>query len=137
MKFRYLIPWLLLSFWVFAEESLIQPKIQDGISFISGGVGGDERDAMRAISKDFNLNLLFSMAGSGEYLSDVTVLIKDVAGNHLLQTLADGPMFFARLKPGRYDLSVEQNGHSIEKIIKIDEKHTTTLSITWAPNPDQ
>ncbi len=131
MKFRYLLPWLMLSFWVFAEESLLQPKTQGEVSFVSGGVGGDERDVMHAIRKDYNLSLLFSLAGSGEYLSDVKVCIKDTAGNNLLETVADGPMFFAKLKPGRYDVSVEQNGHSIEKAINIDAKQRTSLSITW------
>ncbi len=131
MKFRYLLPWLMLSFLVFAEETALKPQTQGDISFISGGVGGDERDAMRAISKDYNLNLLFSLEVSGEYLRDVQVRIKDTSGKRLLETVADGPMFFAGLKPGRYDLSVEQNGHSIEKSIVIDAQYRTTLSMTW------
>jgi hypothetical protein len=131
MKFRYFLPWLMLSFLVFAEETLLVTQTQGDISFISGGVGGDERDAMQAISKNYNLNLLFSLDGSGEYLSDVQVRIKDTAGNSLLDTVADGPMFFAKLKPGRYDLNVEQSGHSIEKTIVIDGKQRARLSLSW------
>ena len=131
MKFRYFLPWLMLSFLVFAEETLLVTQTQGDISFISGGVGGDERDAMQAISKNYNLNLLFSLDGSGEYLSDVQVRIKDTAGNSLLDTVADGPMFFAKLKPGRYDLNVEQSGHSIEKTIVIDGKQRSRLSLSW------
>jgi hypothetical protein len=121
----------MLSFLVFAEETLLVTQTQGDISFISGGVGGDERDAMQAISKNYNLNLLFSLDGSGEYLSDVQVRIKDTAGNSLLDTVADGPMFFAKLKPGRYDLNVEQSGHSIEKTIVIDGKQRARLSLSW------
>jgi hypothetical protein len=131
MKFRYFLPWLMLSFLVFAEETMLVTQTQGDISFISGGVGGDERDAMQAISKNYNLNLLFSLDGSGEYLSDVQVRIKDTAGNSLLDTVADGPMFFAKLKPGRYDLNVEQSGHSIEKTIVIDGKQRARLSLSW------
>jgi hypothetical protein len=75
--------------------------------------------------------LLFSLEDSGEYLSDIKVRIKDTAGNSLLETVADGPMFFAKLKPGHYDLNVEQNGHSIEKSIVIDGRHRTRLSLSW------
>ncbi len=131
MKFRYFLPWLMLSFLVFAEETTLVTQTQGDINFISGGVGGDERDEMRAISKDYNLNLLFSLEDSGEYLSDIKVRIKDTAGNSLLETVADGPMFFAKLKPGHYDLNVEQNGHSIEKSIVIDGRHRTRLSLSW------
>jgi hypothetical protein len=49
----------------------------------------------------------------------------------LLDTVADGPMFFAKLKPGRYDLNVEQSGHSIEKTIVIDGKQRARLSLSW------
>lgn len=131
MKFRYFLPWLMLSFLVFAEETSLKPQTQGEVSFVSGGVGGDERDAMRAMRKDYNLSLLFSLEGSGEYLSDVRVSINDARGKNLLETVADGPMFFAKLDPGRYVIKVEQNGHAIKKNISIDDEQSVFLSFNW------
>jgi len=102
MKIKFIIPWAMLSFLVFAEDPLIKLQNQGEISFVSGGVGGDEWDEMYAIRSDYNLTLLFSEAGSGKYLSNVKVSIKDASNINLLETVADGPMFYAKLKPGRY-----------------------------------
>lgn len=131
MKFRYFLPWLMLSFLVFAEETSLKPQTQGEVSFVSGGVGGDERDAMRAMRKDYNLSLLFSLEGSGEYLSDVRVSINDARGKNLLETVADGPMFFAKLDPGRYVIKVQQNGQAIKKNISIDDEQSVFLSFNW------
>jgi len=131
MKFRFIAPWAMLSFLVFAEEPALQQQTQGEVSFVSGGVGGDERDAMRAVRSDYNLHLLFSVAGTGEYLSDVKICIKDAGGNNLLETVADGPMFFARLKPGRYIVSVDRDGQIVDKSANIDGKQQASLSFTW------
>lgn len=131
MKIKYMLPWAMLSFWAFAEEPSLQPKTQGEVSFVSGGVGGDERDAMRNMRQDYNLNLLFSEAGSGSYLSDVKISIHDANGNSLLDTLANGPLFYAKLKPGRYILSVDHNGHTINKTTNVGQQQRTALSFIW------
>ncbi|WP_157200523.1 carboxypeptidase regulatory-like domain-containing protein [Methylomonas lenta] len=131
MKIRFIIPWAMLSFLVFAKDPLIKLQTQGEISFVSGGVGGDERDAMHAIRSDYNLNLLFSEAGSGEYLSDIKVCIKDAGGNNLLETIADGPMFYTKLKPGRYTVSVDLDGNTIDKTVNVGNQQSVSHSFTW------
>jgi hypothetical protein len=106
---------LLFSFPAVAEQSLIKPQTQGEVTFVSGGVGGDERIAMQAIRADYNLSLLFSVQGTGEYITDVKVRITDASGNTLLETVSDGPMLFAKLKPSRYIVSVERDGQVIHK----------------------
>lgn len=131
MKIKYMLPWAMLSFLAFAEQPLLQPQTQGEVSFISGGIGVNERNAMHAMRQDYNLNLLFSEASSGSYLSDVKVNIHDASGNSLLDTLANGPLFYAKLKPGRYTVSVDHNGHTINKTTKVAKQQRTALSFIW------
>lgn len=135
MKRRHLVhilPWILYSFSVIADSSMIKQQSQGDVTFISGGIGGDERDALQAVRADYNLTLLFSMQGTGEYFSDVTVSISDAKHQSVLDTVSDGPMLFAKLKPGRYRVSADHEGQVINKNVTVDGKHRSALSFTWS-----
>jgi hypothetical protein len=75
--------------------------------------------------------LLFSVQGSGEYISDVKVSIKDFNGVVLLETIADGPMLYVKLRPGRYSLSADRDGHVIDKKVSLKGKKLTALALAW------
>ncbi|MDP1665903.1 MAG: carboxypeptidase regulatory-like domain-containing protein [Methylobacter sp.] len=121
---------ILSSFSVGAEEFIIKPQTQGEVTFVTGGVGENERNAMQAMRAEYNLNLLFSVRDTGEYLSDVTVRITDSRGNTLMESVSDGPMLFAKLKPGRYIISADRgDGQVIHK--KVMVKQRTALSFTW------
>jgi hypothetical protein len=121
---------ILFSFQAVAD-SLIKPQTQGEVTFVSGGVGGDERDAMQAMRADYNLSLLFSVQGSGEYLSEVKVGITDKNGNTFLDTVSDGPMLFASLKPGHYTVTAEVDGQVTHKKATILANKRTSLSFIW------
>jgi hypothetical protein len=87
-----------------------EPQHQGDVTFVSGGVGDEDRSAMRAMAHDYNLHLQFAIAGSGEYLAGVNVTVTDEKGKTLLDTIADGPLFLAKLPPGRYKIAVAQGG---------------------------
>jgi hypothetical protein len=125
-----ILPIILLSFQSVAE-SIIKPQTQGDVTFVSGGVGGDERSAMQAIRADYNLSLLFSLQGSGEYLSEVQVNITDSKGDTLLETVADGPMLLTKLKPGRYTVTVELNGQVAHRKATVFGNGRTSLSFIW------
>ena len=135
MKRRHLahiLPWILYSFSAIADSSMIKQQSQGDVTFISGGIGGEERDVLQAVRADYNLALLFSMQGTGEYFSDVTVSISDAKHQTVLDTVSDGPMLFAKLKPGRYRVSADHEGQVINKNVTVDGKHRSALSFTWS-----
>ena len=130
LQLTLILPCILIGFPAIAEQTSIKPQTQGEVSFVSGGVGGDERDEMHAIQADYNLSLLFSVKGTGEYLSDVRVHIEDSKGNTSLETVADGPMLYAKLKPGRYSVSADRDGHVIDRKVMVGGKRTS-LSFVW------
>jgi hypothetical protein len=130
LQLALILPCFLFSFQVVAE-TMIKPQTQGDVTFVSGGVGGDERSVMQAIRADYNLSLLFSVQGSGEYLSDVKVSVTDAKGNTLLETVSDGPMLLASLKPGHYNVTAELDGQVAHKKATVGNKQRTSLSFIW------
>ena len=135
MKPLYLaliLPCLLLSLPSLAEESAIQPQTQGDVTFVTGGVGLDERNELNATRANYNLSLLFSVQGKGNFLSDVKIRITDLKGNVFLETVSDGPILFAKLPSGRYIVTVDLNGETYHKTVSVRGKQNTSLSFTWS-----
>ena len=115
-----------------AEEYAIQPQTQGEVTFVTGGVGIDERNELNAIRENYNLSLLFSVQGTGDYLSDVKIRITDLKGNVFLETVSDGPKLFAKLPPSRYIVTVDLNGETYHKTVSVQGKQNTSLSFAWS-----
>lgn len=131
LNYALIIPCLLFSLSVFAEESPLKPETQSGVTFVGGGIGETEREALQTLKGDYNLNLLFAYKGSGEFMSDVNVRIADAKGNVLVETLVEGPYLFANLKPGNYLISAVKDGNEIRQKAKIAGSKTTPLTFYW------
>ncbi|HOP41602.1 MAG TPA: hypothetical protein PLI53_11225, partial [Geobacteraceae bacterium] len=56
-----------------SAEEVLKPRTQGNITFVSGGIGRDEREALKKIEDDYNLRLLFAARDSREYLADIKV----------------------------------------------------------------
>jgi len=131
LHFALILSSILFSFSVSAEQSLLTPQTQGEITFVSGGVGIDDLNAIQTMRTDYNLSLLFSVQGTGKYVSDVKVSIVNSDGDILLESVSDGPMFLANLKPGRYSVIADREGQVVTKKAIVSAKQRTSLSFTW------
>ena len=86
--------------------STLQVHNDQGVRYISGGVGESERAELNAQSEQFNLRLLFAIQDSGEYLSAIQVKILDANDATILTADSKGPLFMAQLAPGNYAVEV-------------------------------
>jgi hypothetical protein len=96
-----------------------QPKEQNGVTYINGGVGTDEQNAMQALKADYNLRLTFATKQTGAYRSDVQLAIMDAKGAGVLSVANTGPMFFAKLPPGTYRISAAAEGKTFKRSVKL------------------
>ena len=126
----------LLSSLPAVAQSAPEPRTQGAVSFISGGVGAEENQALQAVRSDYNLHLLFSAQGGGEFLSDVAVRITDPQGKLVLETVSDGPKLFAKLQPGSYTLEASYGGKTLSETVSITAQHGASLSLVWPEAPD-
>jgi len=107
-----------------------EPKTQNGIPYVSGGVGEDEEEAIRAVGKQYNLKLSFAVK-SGEYLADVKVKVQDKAGKVMLDTVSEGPCFFAKVPKGTYRVTAESAGQPIAKTATVGATGSANLNLYW------
>ena len=142
-------PWLLLAMslaafspWVpteavFAEPSsaqgrgIVKGETKQGFSYISGGIGAEEREQMEKWAKAYNLELSFAVK-TGQYLSDVSLTIEDEKGNAIVTTIAQGPWFYIQLPPGRYTVKATFEGQAKEiRDLQLSKDHHVSRVMHW------
>ncbi len=101
-----------------ADSALPPLQTQGSVQFLSGGIGQTEAQAFIAAEKSYPLTLEFVEAAKprAEYLADVHVLIRNAAGQTVLDTKAEGPFLLARLPIGHYTVEATNQGQK-----KIDQ----------------
>ncbi|WP_157202104.1 carboxypeptidase regulatory-like domain-containing protein [Massilia sp. Root335] len=112
------------------------PHQQNGITYINGGIGEEEQDAMKAQRADYNLLLTFATQQSGAYRSDVQLDILDTKGTNLLSVASTGPMFFAKLPPGTYHISAAAEGKTFKRTVKVGNAPREMILHWENDNPD-
>jgi hypothetical protein len=113
------------------------PEQQSGsISFVNGGIGAPQAEAMRAIKSGYPLALTFAehLEGKDAYTAMVTVDIRDGAGNRVLCVSDAGPMLFLRLPDGDYTVTARSYG-GIEQTrqIKVRGDSHQDVTLIWQP----
>lgn len=108
------------------------PEVQthNGIPFVSGGFGVEERAALRSMGSKDNLELSFALRND-DYLGGAKVLIKDERGNKILQTESDGPLFYAKLPAGKYVVMATARGKTITQVAEVPPKGKARLYFAW------
>jgi hypothetical protein len=89
------------------------------VGVLHGGIGEEDRAAMAQKAADHNLRLTFARKGSGAYLSDVKVMIRDVKGSVVIDTVASGPWLFARLPTGQYSVTATAQDVTLTQSISL------------------
>lgn len=89
------------------------------VVILHGGIGLEGRAVMAQKAADHNLRLTFARKGSGAYLSDVKVVIRNKQGTVLVDTVASGPWLLARLPMGDYTVAATELGNTLTQTISI------------------
>ena len=96
---------------------------QSSYIIYSGGVGLEEREQAPA-----NGTRLVFIDDTGDYLSDIHVVIRDSNGNELINTMTSGPWLVLELPQGRYTLRAERGNDAQGGYI---EGGTGTREYVW------
>lgn len=110
----------------------LETQQQGPVSFVSGGVGEDERQEIKNLSPGYPLELLFVTKGSpNEYLADIKVQIKDKDGKVVLDTISQGPFLLAKMPPGKYSISADSEGTVKRQTIQVAGGKTQRVVFVW------
>ena len=89
----------------------VQPMQQNGITYLSGGIGEDEARAIGQ-AQGYNVHMTFAIGPENKYVPDVDVTVQNASGQTLL-TLSDaGPLVYVQLPPGKYNVVATRNGEA-------------------------
>lgn len=105
-----------------ADEVTLPPERSQGsVTYVSGGIGKDESDAMKQAASRYSLAIEMAAPASprAQYVADVKIDIRDQRGATVLSTMSDGPMLLANLPPGRYTVTAAKSGTSQQRSIVI------------------
>ena len=127
--------WIAVVALLFASAAAAQgymppEQTRGAVSYVSGGIGSDEAQAMREAAVDYPLTLELAAAAGGprdEYMSDARVRVLDGQGSLVLETLTQGPLLLVRLPAGTYAVDVEWHGAHKQKTVQIGERRQHVL----------
>ncbi len=99
---------------------ILKQESWNGINYMSGGFGLDQRHTMmqRDITRDYNLKLVFDEK-KGDFVADVNVNIMGADHKTILNTNSCGPWFYVKLPTGRYTVTANYNGKRLSQVIEV------------------
>jgi hypothetical protein len=115
------------------SASSASPAATGSIPHVSGGIGEGEQQQLLARQRDYNLKLVFTL-NEGNYIADVNVAVKDKAGKTVLEDVAGGPFFLAKLPAGQYSVVATYDGKAVTRKVSVGTG-LHTEQFRWAANP--
>ena len=108
-------------------------QTQGEISYLSGGIGQSEAQAMEHAAKGYPLELEFVAKAKpkDEFLANVKVRITDAHGKLVLNTTANGPFLLAKMRAGKYAISADHNGTVQHRKIEIAAREHRRVVFAW------
>lgn len=112
-----------------ADDEALEVQQQGDISYISGGIGRDESDALQATQANYNLRIM-NADRYGHFSGDTRIVISDSQHNVLLDATS-GPLFYANLPKGRYIVEGFSQEQSAKRVITIANGKAAHVRFVW------
>lgn len=112
------------------------PEQVGDIAYISGGIGESDSNAMKAMAKEYKLEVVFiqKLNQREEYLADVQVQIFDHHLRKLLNIVTDGPYLLLNMPQGKYLIVSDFEGVVKQQWVNVD-KAAHQKVVFWWPIP--
>ncbi len=129
---------LILSVACLTFSSMVFAQIPDtqysqGISYISGGVGEGESQAILTESKQWPLLLELSQLenGRGVWIFGAKIKVLNTKNQVIFDAQADGPYMLINLTAGQYQIEASYQGSIQKKSVLIQGSGLQKLAIFW------
>lgn len=108
----------------------VQQQQQNGINYLSGGIGLDESKAIQQ-STGYNLHMTFAVGAQDQYTADVDVMIEKSPGQTVLTLSQTGPLVYVQLPPGKYTVVATRNGETRRDVTDVGSGTARNLVFHW------
>lgn len=107
----------------------LEPITEGDVTYLTGGIGDEDRRAMEAVRSEYNLHLM-SAGLKGEFAGVTTFTIADSTGKELVHIDA-GPLTYVKLPPGKYTVRGESGGQARQQSVTIGERKGAHIHFSW------
>jgi hypothetical protein len=108
----------------------VQRQEQNGITYLSGGIGEDEAKAIQQTT-GYNLHMTFAVGADNKYIPDVEVVIEKAPGQTVLTLIDAGPLVYVQLPAGRYNVIATRNGEVRRDVADVGSGAARNLVFHW------
>jgi hypothetical protein len=108
----------------------VHQQQQNGINYLSGGIGLDESKAIQQ-STGYNLHMTFAVGAQDQYTADVDVMIEKSPGQTVLTLTQTGPLVYVQLPPGKYTVVATRNGETRRDVTDVGSGTARNLVFHW------
>ena len=98
--------------------------------YFSGGASERARERLQSMGRDFNLKLILATR-TGAMLFDAHIAVDDEKGMRMLDAHAEGPVFYAKLPQGRYEVAAYAKGSTVREAVTLDLRNQKMLDLRW------
>jgi hypothetical protein len=131
--FKFIFIAQLLALSSLSVAQIPETKYSQSISYITGGVGEGETQAILAEAKQWLLLLEMSQIenGRGVWISGAMINILNDKNQIIFNAQADGPYMLVNLGPGSYSVQASFNGIQQTRAVTITAGAPQKLSLFW------
>jgi hypothetical protein len=108
----------------------VQRQEQNGITYLSGGIGEDEAKAIQQTT-GYNLHMTFAVGAENKYIPDVDVVIEKAQGQPVLTLQDAGPLVYVQLPAGKYNVIATRNGEVRRDVAEVGSGEVRNLVFHW------
>lgn len=110
-----------------------QPEVmhQGAIAYTSGGFGLEERDALKATAKNYNL-IVSNADRQGKFSADTTLVITNKGNRETLTVNDTGPLFYARVPAGTYVIKAANGSQKAERTVSVTGQKQGKVYFIWS-----
>ncbi|NQD77993.1 carboxypeptidase regulatory-like domain-containing protein [Pseudomonas sp. CM27] len=108
----------------------LQPQEQNGVRYVQGGIGQDEANALRKLP-GYDLHVELSTGPEGKFQSGATVDIDNAQGQTVLSVSDAGPLLYVQLPPGKYKVTGNAQGQTVQQQVSVSGKAPATVNLNW------
>lgn len=113
-----------------AGQSVLEGRTAQERRFVTGGIGLDESEHLKAVSRDFSLSVLVATK-SGAYLADTHITVTDAQGQTVLDAQSAGPYLLVDLARGVYKVEATYLGEKRQQRVSIGTNTHTNVAFAF------
>ncbi|MCC2656210.1 MAG: putative exported protein [Panacagrimonas sp.] len=117
-----------------SASALPTQTTEGGIPYVTGGIGSDESEAIKAQFSKYAIALTFATMQNGHnvFLASVPVKILDASGATVLDVTTGGPYLLVDVPPGKYQVVATHQGREQRGAVEVGPDRRAERSFVWS-----